>query len=254
MVTGDVGAGKTTIVRSLLDKLDRGAGGRRQSRQHADRCRGHAAPRRVVVRPAHEGHREVGSAAVARSVPGLGEPAGQARAPHRRRSAEPDAPRRRGAAHAVEFPARDARAPAELPRRPAGVQAHDAEPADAAAAPARDRRVPHRTARRRRDPRLHRASAEVRRMEGRARSSSPAPTKASTRRRRASRAASTRCATGCCFPDISPASANSRARMSTWSPARCTTRRSTAKLRPKRTAAAGCRRAEELRALRRVAG
>jgi type II secretory pathway predicted ATPase ExeA len=39
-------------------------------------------------------------------------------------------------------------------------------PGDAPASPARDRRVPHRTARRGRDSRLHRASTEVRGMEG----------------------------------------------------------------------------------------
>ena len=128
VVTGDVGAGKTTIVRSLLDKLDPEqvvAGNLVSTQLDAEdtlRLVG------VVVRPAHEGRREVGSAALARGVPRLGEPAGQARAAHRRRGAEPDAARGRGAAHAVELPARDARAAAELPRRPAGVPAHDAEP------------------------------------------------------------------------------------------------------------------------------
>ena len=121
-----------------------GAGRRRQPGQHAARRRRHAAPGGIVVRPAHQGRREVGSAARAGGLPGLGVPAGQARAAHRRRSAEPDAARGRGAAHAVELPARDPCAAAELPRRAAGIPAHDAEPAHAAAAPARDRRLPHR--------------------------------------------------------------------------------------------------------------
>ena len=46
---------------------------------------------------------------------------GQARAADRRRGAEPDAARGRGAAHAVELPARRPGAAAELPGRPAGV-------------------------------------------------------------------------------------------------------------------------------------
>ena len=178
VVTGDVGAGKTTIVRSLLDKLDpeQVVAGNLVSTQidAEDTLRLVASSFGLRTKDIEKSDLLL----VARGVPGLGEPAGQARAAHRRRSAEPDAARRRGAAHAVELPARDARAAAELPRRPAGVPAHDAKPADAAAAPARDRRVPHRTARCRRDARLHRAPAEVRRLEGRAASSSPAPTKA----------------------------------------------------------------------------
>ena len=80
-------------------------------------------------------------------------------------------------------------------------RAHDAKPADAAAAPARHRRVPPRAARRRRDPRLHRASAEARRLEGRPAASSRAPTtRIYTRHAAASRGASTRCATACCSP------------------------------------------------------
>ena len=58
--------------------------------------------------------------------------------------------------------------------------------------------------------RLHRAPAEMRRLEGRSRSSSPAPTRRYFRPREASRDASMRYATGCCCRATSPGSGSSR--------------------------------------------
>ena len=52
VITGEIGAGKTTIVRSLLEQLDPREGRRGAARQHAARRRRHAARGRRGVRAA----------------------------------------------------------------------------------------------------------------------------------------------------------------------------------------------------------
>ena len=99
-----------------------------------------------------------------------------------------------------QLPVRQPGAAAELPGRPARVPRDPAAPRDGAVPPARVGHLPHRPAGRRRDPGLHRAPPQVRRRqrqaELRARPSSPR----STRPAAASRGASTRSATACCWP------------------------------------------------------
>ena len=87
----------------------------------------------------------------------------------------------------------------------------------------------------RRDARLHRASAEVRRLEGRSAVPAGGLRGRSSRPSGAFPGASTRCATGCCCRVTSRASTSSRATTSRWSRARCTTKPST----PSRPPSAG---------------
>jgi len=158
VVTGDVGAGKTTIVRSLLDKLD--------AKQVV------AAQLVSTQLDAEDTLRMV---AAAFGLPGKDVPKSQmllsleaflvSLAQQGKRAllivdeAQNLTPR------AVEelrmlsnFPARDARAAAELSRGSAGIPANDAKPAHAAAPPACDCCMPRGPHGCRRDARLHRAS------------------------------------------------------------------------------------------------
>ena len=121
VITGEIGAGKTTIVRSLFEQLDRDtlvAAQLVSTQLDADDML------RVVAvafgLPAQDA-RQGDAARIARGVPVPAREREEARAAGRRRGAEPDAARGRGAAHAVELPARRPGAAAELPGRPAGV-------------------------------------------------------------------------------------------------------------------------------------
>ncbi len=69
VITGEIGAGKTTIVRSLLEQLDPAQGRRCADRQHAARRRRPAARGRRRVRAAGQGGRQGGVARVAGGVP-----------------------------------------------------------------------------------------------------------------------------------------------------------------------------------------
>ena len=154
VITGEIGAGKTTIVRSLLEQLDPRQGRRRAARQHAARRRRHAARGRRRVRPSAS--RTVDKAMLLASLEAF---LCQLRLEGKRAllivdEAQNLTPR------AVEelrmlsnFQLGDAGAAAELPGRPAGASHDDAEPADAAAPPARHRLVPPRPARQGRDRR-----------------------------------------------------------------------------------------------------
>ena len=169
VITGEIGAGKTTLVRNLLEQLDREQDRRRADRHHAARRRRHAAHgrrRRSACRTKAPTRPTAARALEAIPVPARRR--GQARAADRRRSAEPDAARGRGAAHAVELPARR---PARCCRASCSASPSSAHmlqsPEHAAAAPARDRHATTSARWTPRRPRLHRASPAHRRLEGR---------------------------------------------------------------------------------------
>ena len=121
VITGEIGAGKTTLVRSLFEQLDRDrlVAAQLVSTQldADDMLRAVAVAFGLPVKARRQGD----AAGVARSVPVPARRRRQARAARRRRGAEPHAARDRGTADAVEFPARRPGAAAELPDRPAGV-------------------------------------------------------------------------------------------------------------------------------------
>ena len=142
-------------------------GRRGADRHHAARRGGPAEGGRRDVRRAVAQHRQGAAPRQSRGVLRLARPRAQARPAGRGRGAEPHRARGRGAAHALELPARQSRAPAELSRRPAGAAPGAAQRPAAAAAAARDRVVPPRADGRAGDARLRRAPPQARRLEGR---------------------------------------------------------------------------------------
>ena len=119
IITGEVGAGKTTLVRSLLDQLDPN---RLVAAQLVTTQLDPEDLLRAVahgVRVGNQGDGQGASARRARSVPRVARAAGQARAADRRRGPESLEPRDRRAADAIQLPARQPGAPAELSGGPA---------------------------------------------------------------------------------------------------------------------------------------
>ena len=144
VVTGEIGSGKTTLVRKLLESLD---------------------PREVtaaqVVSTQLDSFELLRAVCTAFGVPVPGSSkaltlatleafftalaaAGRRALAHRRRGSEPGPEGDGGAAHAVQLPARRPGPGAELPRRPARAPPHLTVELDGATAPAGDRLLPPR--------------------------------------------------------------------------------------------------------------
>ena len=101
VITGEIGAGKTTMLRAPARGPERQQRRRRPPGHHAARRRGHAAHGRRGLRLPRQGRAEGRAADHARGLPDQPDQPGQALPADRRRGAEPDAARGRGTAHAV---------------------------------------------------------------------------------------------------------------------------------------------------------
>jgi len=162
VVTGEVGAGKTTTVRALMQSLDptRIIAAQVVNTQ-VGRCRAAVVDLRVVRHPPAEriqGPADLHSGGVS---PGHRH-ARQACAADRRRGAEPRPTRTGRAAHAVELPDRQPGAAAELPGGPARIACHARLARHGPVPAARDRIVPPGQPVGRGDRRLRRAPPEAR--------------------------------------------------------------------------------------------
>ncbi len=167
VITGEVGAGKTTLVRNLLRRDSVRHGERSADRQHPGGRGRPVAAGRVGLRNRPD---PAGQADAAHAPGGPLPLPARRRAPRaadRRRGAESHRARGRGAADAVELPGRQPVAGAELPGRPARVPRDHAASGDAPAQAARDRLVPSRPARPARDAGLRRAPPAPRRLDRR---------------------------------------------------------------------------------------
>jgi energy-coupling factor transporter ATP-binding protein EcfA2 len=168
VVTGEIGAGKSTLVAHLMANIDR-------ARLNAislvstqvegdDMLRW--SRRASALRPARSRRRACStrsSAARARAARRQAHPA------DRRRGAEPARLGARRAAHALQFPDRGAGADPDLPARPAGIPRQARRPRPGAIAPAGDRHPPSRCDGRRRGRILYPPPADPGRLAGPAR-------------------------------------------------------------------------------------
>ena len=147
VITGEVGAGKTTLVDQLLSQLDRKTflAAKIVTTQLSgdDLLRMVAAAfgvdRRAARRRRCCGSRGISSSTIARRA---------ARAAGDRRGAEPVVRSARGTAHAVQHPIGERAAAAELPARPAAIPRHCSAARTRPAAPAHHRVLPSGTAER----------------------------------------------------------------------------------------------------------